>query len=180
MALILKTKLAIVAILFLLPLSLFSSEVVFKNTGTIKGYNSVDYKVNIQSGQKLRVDLKSLNRFVYFNVNPPSCESSIFVGQNMAEPDRFESKLLKPGEYVIRVYFMRNEARREHIAKFDLYIAISTEAKMHTSWDTDKDGINDCEKDGICDHTVDYSLQRKKKLNIKKNKYDKINDIFIK
>lgn len=28
---------------------------------------------------------------------------------------------------------------------------------MHPSWDTDKDGINDCEADGSCDHTVDYS-----------------------
>ncbi len=24
----------------------------------------------------------------------------------------------------------------------------------------DKDGVNDCEKDGSCDHTVDYSLPR--------------------
>jgi hypothetical protein len=31
---------------------------------------------------------------------------------------------------------------------------------MHESWDKDKDGINDCEKDGICDHTIDYSKLR--------------------
>ena len=129
MALILKIKLAIVTVVFLFPLVLFSNEAVLKNSGTIKGYNSVDYKVNIELGQKLRVDLKSSNRFVYFNVNPPNSNSAIFIGNNMAEPDRFESKLLKPGEYVIRVYFMRNEARREHIAKFDLDIKIFTENK---------------------------------------------------
>ncbi len=112
-----------------MPLALFSSEVVLKNSGTIKGYNYVDYKVNIKANQKLRVDLKSSNRFVFFNINPPNSNSAIFIGNNMAEPDRFESKLLKPGEYVIRVYFMRNEARREHIAKFDLDIKIFTENK---------------------------------------------------
>lgn len=31
---------------------------------------------------------------------------------------------------------------------------------MHPSWDADGDGINDCEKDGSCDHTVDYSKPR--------------------
>ena len=28
---------------------------------------------------------------------------------------------------------------------------------IHESWDLDQDGINDCEKDDSCDHTVDYS-----------------------
>ena len=28
---------------------------------------------------------------------------------------------------------------------------------MHETWDVDHDGINDCEKEGSCDHTVDYS-----------------------
>jgi len=32
---------------------------------------------------------------------------------------------------------------------------------MHPSWDKDDDGINDCEKNGSCDHTVDYSKTRK-------------------
>ncbi len=159
---ILKMKSAILAVIFLFPLALFSSEVVLKNSGTIKGWNSVNYKVNIKSGQKIRVDLKSSNRFMYFNVNPPSSDISIFVGNNMANPNRYESRLFEEGEYIVRVYFMRNEARREHIATFDLDITISTDKKMHSSWDTDKDGINDCEKDGSCDHTVDYSLPRKK------------------
>ncbi len=158
---ILKMKLVMFLVVFLLPLALFSSEVVLKNSGTLVGYNSVDYKVNIKSGQKIRVDLKSLNRFVYFNVNPPNSDISIFVGNNMANPNRYESRLFEAGEYIVRVYFMRNEARREHIAKFDLDIKIFTDTKMHSSWDADKDGVNDCEKDGTCDHTVDYSRPRR-------------------
>jgi len=126
---ILKMKLLIVVVFLVFPLALFSSEVVLKNSGTIKGYNSVDYKVNVKSGQKLRVDLNASNRFVFFNVNPPNSNFAIFVGNNMAEPDRFESKELKSGEYIIRVYFMRNEARREHVATFDLDIVIFNEEK---------------------------------------------------
>ncbi|MDE1467211.1 hypothetical protein [Aurantiacibacter sp. D1-12] len=33
-------------------------------------------------------------------------------------------------------------------------------AGMHPTWDADGDGINDCEDDGSCDHTVDYSQPR--------------------
>tara|TARA_R110001583_G_scaffold10698_6_gene49138 strand:+ start:6204 stop:6986 length:783 start_codon:yes stop_codon:yes gene_type:complete len=32
--------------------------------------------------------------------------------------------------------------------------------KMHNSWDKNGDGINDCESENSCDHTVDYSLPR--------------------
>jgi uncharacterized protein len=31
---------------------------------------------------------------------------------------------------------------------------------MDPSWDADGDGINDCEQDGTCDHTVDYTQPR--------------------
>ena len=31
---------------------------------------------------------------------------------------------------------------------------------MHPSWDADNDGVNDCEKDGTCDDSVDYSQPR--------------------
>ncbi|WP_052481070.1 lysozyme inhibitor LprI family protein [Gilvimarinus agarilyticus] len=31
---------------------------------------------------------------------------------------------------------------------------------MHPSWDADHDGINDCENDGSCDHTVNYNEPR--------------------
>jgi len=31
---------------------------------------------------------------------------------------------------------------------------------MHPSWDKDNDGINDCEDDGTCDDSVDYTIAR--------------------
>ena len=31
---------------------------------------------------------------------------------------------------------------------------------MHPSWDADKNGVNDCETNGSCDHTIDYTQPR--------------------
>jgi len=35
-----------------------------------------------------------------------------------------------------------------------------SKASMHPSWDTNEDGINDCEQEGSCDDTVDYTQSR--------------------
>lgn len=51
---------------------------------------------------------------------------------------------------------------------------------MHPSWDVDKDGVNDCEKDGSCDHTVDYSLPRvNKTVNYTDNFYKAVNEEWL-
>lgn len=34
------------------------------------------------------------------------------------------------------------------------------EYKMHPSWDADRDGLNDCQKEGSCDSTKNYSEPR--------------------
>lgn len=36
--------------------------------------------------------------------------------------------------------------------------------RMHHSWDKNQDGLNDCESDGSCDHTVDYTIPRGEQL----------------
>jgi len=35
-----------------------------------------------------------------------------------------------------------------------------TGLRMHPSWDRNKDGINDCEDDGSCDDSIDYTKPR--------------------
>lgn len=37
-----------------------------------------------------------------------------------------------------------------------------TQKTMHPSWDTNEDGVNDCEKEGTCDDSVDYTLPKSK------------------
>jgi membrane-bound inhibitor of C-type lysozyme len=49
----------------------------------------------------------------------------------------------------------------------------TTAAKMHPSWDTNGDGINDCERAGNCDHTVDYTKARSSAADVKTNAADK-------
>ena len=115
--------------LLILPLLLFANDVLLKNTGTIKGWNYVEYKVDIQEEQKLVVDFKSTNRFMYFNVRENK-NKYIFVGNQMSEPNRFESKNLKKGTYTISVYFMRVEARRNHIASFDLDVHVEDKTRQ--------------------------------------------------
>lgn len=39
-------------------------------------------------------------------------------------------------------------------------VQVGSPRGMHPSWDINNDGINDCEHDGSCDHTVDYSRPR--------------------
>ena len=39
-------------------------------------------------------------------------------------------------------------------------IVTTTSIVMHPSWDLNKDGVNDCEKEWICDDSIDYSKSR--------------------
>lgn len=38
--------------------------------------------------------------------------------------------------------------------------ATAPTTQMHPSWDADNNGINDCETNGSCDHTIDYTQPR--------------------
>ena len=42
-----------------------------------------------------------------------------------------------------------------------------THSKLDPSWDRDGDGVNDCELDGSCDHTSDYTLPRQNEGRMK-------------
>lgn len=154
-------KINIITALFLSSSILLGETIEFKNSGTLKGQNSTIYKINVPTNTKLEVSLTSENRFIFFNINDTKKPyDSVYLGHMALNPDFFESSNLKKSEYEISVYFMRNEARREHIATYNLNIKLKPIVKMHPSWDKDKDGINDCEKNRTCDHTFDYTKPR--------------------
>ncbi|NDV12917.1 PliI family lysozyme inhibitor of I-type lysozyme [Crenobacter caeni] len=101
-----------------------------KLSGEIKGYQIVDYKLRAKAGQTLTVDFKSGNRSAYFNLLPPgSNDVAIFVGSSSG--DRFQGVLPTDGVYTIRVYQMRNSARRGELARYTLAIALPP-AAAHT------------------------------------------------
>lgn len=92
-------------------------------SGTIKGDSFIDYKVGANAGQKIDVSLTSKNASLYFNLlEPGSADEAIFVGS--ISGGEYKGALAKSGDYTIRVYLMRNAARRGETADYDLDIEI--------------------------------------------------------
>jgi hypothetical protein len=91
--------------------------------GSIKGDETVDYRLEAKGGQTMVVDFKHSNRSAYFNVLPPGSGDALFVGSSAG--DRFDGALPSTGAYTIRVYLMRNAARRNEKADYTLSVKIS-------------------------------------------------------
>ncbi len=97
--------------------------------GSLKGYKTIDYKLRAKAGQTMRVTLKTSNLSNYFNVLPPgSKDVGIFVGSTGG--DEWSGPLPADGEYAIRVYLMRNAARRNETANYTLTVGITGSATV--------------------------------------------------
>lgn len=142
-------------------------ELLYKDT--LKGYATKEYLFSVSEGQHANINLHTNNLSNYFNVTHVGSESAIFIGSIRGA--HFEQTFSAAGDYKVLVYLMRNAARRDETAQFELQIRLSGRlppqqpeplavSRMHPSWDLDGDGINDCEKEGSCDHTVDYTQPR--------------------
>jgi hypothetical protein len=90
--------------------------------GKIKGDQIVDYQLHACVGQSMVVIFKPGNRSAYFNVMPPGSDAAMFVGSTSG--NRFEAELPADGVYTIRVYLMRNAARRKETANYTLEVGI--------------------------------------------------------
>jgi hypothetical protein len=92
--------------------------------GQVKGYHYVDYQVRAGAGQTLSVELKTSNASSYFNILPPgSGDVAMFVGSTSG--NRFSGVLPADGDYAIRVYLMRNAARRNESASYTLTVGVT-------------------------------------------------------
>ncbi|MCX9156253.1 hypothetical protein OPU71_08980 [Niveibacterium sp. 24ML] len=90
----------------------------------IKGEQIIDYTLRAAAGQTMVVRFKPGNPSAYFNVLPPgSSGEAIFVGSSAGND--FSSELAASGEYTLRVYLMRNAARRNATAKYTLDISVT-------------------------------------------------------
>jgi len=94
-------------------------------TGKITGYEDVDYQVRGREGQSMAVTLRPSNLSAYFNVLPPASEAAIYIGSIYG--NHFEGKLPVDGVYTIRVYLMRNAARRDETAAYTLEVGLTGE-----------------------------------------------------
>jgi hypothetical protein len=91
--------------------------------GSIKGDQIVDYPLRAAAGQTMTVIFKPNNPSAYFNVLPPGSDEALFVGSSSG--NRFEASLLADGVYTIRVYLMRNAARRNETAGYTLEMRVT-------------------------------------------------------
>ena len=90
--------------------------------GSVKGYDSVLYKLAAKAGQSMRVSIDS--KHANFNLYAPGKglgDQAIFVGEPTIP---YTGVLPTDGTYTIAVYLMRNEARRGTNASYKLHIGI--------------------------------------------------------
>lgn len=89
--------------------------------GFVRGYDYIDFVVAARGGQKMTAKLSSANTFTVLTVFSQNGENL----EGAAEQTEFSGDLSESGNYVLRVYMMRSEARRKNSnARFTLKISI--------------------------------------------------------
>jgi Periplasmic lysozyme inhibitor of I-type lysozyme len=95
--------------------------------GSISGDKIVDYRLTAKAGQTMTLKLKTNSASNYFNVLPPSSESAVFIGSTSG--NEWTGTLTADGEYTVRVYLMRNAARRNETVNYTLDVSIASRSK---------------------------------------------------
>lgn len=99
-----------------------SSAAILK--GSIKGYDHVDYRLRGGAGQALSVSMTANHASAHFNVLPPgSTDEAIY--NSAVDGNTWRGRLQLAGDYTIRVYLYRNEARRGTTASYTLKVGIT-------------------------------------------------------
>jgi hypothetical protein len=93
--------------------------------GDVRGDAIMDYAVTARAGQTLSVALRTNNSSNYFNVTAPQAQEAMFVGSSGGL--NFSGVLPTSGDYVVRVYLMRNAARRNETAAYTLTISVNAQ-----------------------------------------------------
>lgn len=94
-------------------------------SSSVKGDQTIDYKVSAKAGQELKVSMKTNINANYFNVLAPgSADEAIFAGSTEGT-NSFGGTLGVSGDYTIRVYLMRSAARNNTKANFTLTVSVN-------------------------------------------------------
>lgn len=104
-----------------------SGEIGATVKGRIKGEQIIDYILRAKEQQTLVVILESGNRSCYFNVTALGEDAAMFVSSTSGS--RFVGEAPKDGEYIVRVYLMRNAARREETAAYTINFTVAEGGK---------------------------------------------------
>jgi hypothetical protein len=85
-----------------------STGATYRNSVT--GYGTVDFVLKANAGQTMSVKLTSSNTALYFNVRKEGADEAL--SDSARDATDWSGQLTEAGQYVIRVYLYRNEARR--------------------------------------------------------------------
>lgn len=89
---------------------------------TVAGYQGIDYRLGVSTGQLMSVRLDTDNASNYFNITAPGASEALFVGS--ISGNSASIRIPSSGTYVISVYLMRNAAGRGETANFDLTLYV--------------------------------------------------------
>jgi hypothetical protein len=94
--------------------------------GSIKAYQSTDYRIKALAGQTLTVALAARHPQAYFNLLPSGTQEAMFVGSSMG--NKASVVIPMDGEYTVQVYLMRAAARRGAASQFTLTASLQGRA----------------------------------------------------
>lgn len=89
---------------------------------SVKGYQTVQYALSVTAGQKMSVQLDSRNKSLYFNVTAPGADAAMY--NSSIDGNGTSITIPSSGKFVIDVYLMRNAARRNESASYDLTLYV--------------------------------------------------------
>lgn len=94
-------------------------------SNTVTGYGSADFYVTAKSGQQMKAKLTSSNKFLYFLIirDPENPEA---IADDAREATKWSGQLPEDGTYIVRVFLVRAEARRNKTpVRFSLRIDVN-------------------------------------------------------
>jgi hypothetical protein len=90
--------------------------------GSIKGRQTIDYRLRARGGQTMTVTLKSPNAGLAFNVLPPG--SNDVAIEDAISRQTWTGTLASDGEYSVRIYLPKPAAQRGEKASYTLTVSI--------------------------------------------------------
>lgn len=90
--------------------------------GSITGDEMIDYIIGAEQSQILSVDMQTSNDSTYFNILPSGSDEAIFIGSTTGTVADVPAPTA--GDYTVRVYLMRNAARRNETADYSVAVSL--------------------------------------------------------
>jgi hypothetical protein len=91
--------------------------------GSLNGDRIVDYVLNAGAGQRMVMHMSTSNASADFNVQPSGAPAAIHNGSIAGL--HYDGLLPSTGDWVIRVYLIRNAARRNEAADYTLTVHLA-------------------------------------------------------